>query len=90
MQILKAIEQSSGQHGTKGRIAKEFGIANSTLSDIIKDKTHIFNSFETSTLEPKRKRLRMAKFEEVEDALLLWFKAICSKNVPVRQANWQD
>ena len=32
VQILKAINQSSGQHGAKGRIAKEFGIANSTLS----------------------------------------------------------
>ena len=28
----------------------------------------------------------MAKFEEVEDALLLWFKAICGKNVPVSGA----
>ena len=85
MQILKAIEQSSGQNGAKGRIAKEFGIANSTLSDITQgqDPICIFNAFETSTFEPKRKRLRMVKFEEVEDALLLWFKAIRSKNVPV-------
>ena len=29
---IEGYKQSSGQHGTKGRIAKEFGIANSNLS----------------------------------------------------------
>ena len=31
VRILKSVEASAGQHGSKGRIAREFGIANSTL-----------------------------------------------------------
>ena len=38
VQILKAVNSSVGQHGLKGRIAKEFGIVNSTFSSIIKGK----------------------------------------------------
>ena len=41
VQILKAVDSSVGQHGLKGRIAKEFEIVNSTLSSIIKDKKKI-------------------------------------------------
>ena len=81
--ILKAVEKSSGEHGAKGRIAKEFGIANSTLSNIIKDKQKIFDTFERSEFELDRKRLRTAAFKDVEDALLLWFKGVHGKNVPV-------
>ena len=32
MDILKVVDGSAGQHGSKSQIAKEFGIANSTLS----------------------------------------------------------
>ena len=35
IKILKVVEESAGQHGSKGRIAKEFGIANSTLPRLI-------------------------------------------------------
>ena len=83
MKILKAVEEKSGQHGAKGRLAKEFGIANSTLSMIIKDKEKIIASFNQGTFEPGRKRLRTSAHEDVEEALLIWFKDIRGRNVPV-------
>ena len=50
--ILKAVEKSSGEHGAKGRIAKDLEIANSTLSTIIKNKQKILDLFEHSEFEP--------------------------------------
>ena len=83
VRILKSVEASAGQHGSKGRIAREFGIANSTLSTIIKDKQKILAAFDQATFEPERKRMRTATYEDVEDAVLLWFKNIRGRNVPV-------
>lgn len=81
--ILKSIEKVAGEHGAKGRIAKDFGIANSTLSTIIKDKQKILSTFEQSDFEPDQKRLWVAAYKDLEDALLLWFKGVRGKNVPV-------
>ena len=52
---LKAVDSSVDQHGLKGRIAKEFGIVNSTLSSIIKDKQKIITAFDQAAFEPERK-----------------------------------
>ena len=81
--ILKSIEKVAGEYGAKGRIAKDFGIANSTLSTIIKDKQKILSTFEQSDFEPDQKRLWVAAYKDLEDALLLWFKGVRGKNVPV-------
>ena len=83
IKILKVVEESAGQHGSKGRIAKEFGIANSTLSTIIKDKDKIVAAFNHGMFEPERKRMRTSVYESVEEALLMWFKDIYGRNVPV-------
>ena len=37
---IEGYKQSSGQHGAKGRIAKEFGIAKSTLSLTLLKRQH--------------------------------------------------
>ena len=80
--ILKAVDKVHG-HGSKSRIAKEFGIANSTLSTIIKERKRIEAAFEESKFQPQRKRIRSAKYEDIESGLLLWFKGIREKNLPV-------
>ena len=80
--ILKAVDKAHG-HGSKSRIAKEFGIANSTLSTIIKERKRIEAAFEESKFQPQRKRIRSAKYEDIESGLLLWFKGIREKNLPV-------
>ena len=86
VQILKAVNSSLDQHGLKGRIAKEFGIANSTLSSIIKDKQKIIAAFDQAAFEPERKRTRTAAYKDIEDALLMWFKSVRGRNVPVSGA----
>ena len=70
-------------HGSKSRIAKEFGIPNSTLSTIIKERKRIEAAFEESKFQPQRKRIRSAKYEDIKSGLLLWFKGIREKNLPI-------
>ena len=86
VRILKSVEATAGQHGLKGKIAKEFGIVNSTLPMTIKDNQKILTAFDQATFEPERKRMRTATYEDVEDAMLLWFKNIRGRNVPVSEA----
>lgn len=83
MDILTAIDKSSGKHGSKTEIAKQFGIVSSTLSTILKDRKRIESAFQQSQFQPQRKRIRAAKYEDIESGLLLWFKGVREKNVPV-------
>ena len=76
VRTLKAADSSVDQHGLKGRIAKKFGIANSTLSSIIKDRQKIIAAFDQAAFEPERKQMRTVAYKDVEDALLMWFKSI--------------
>ena len=80
--ILKAVDKAPG-HGSKSRIAKEFDIPNSTLSTIIKERKRIEAAFEESKFQPQRKRIQLAKYEDIESGLLLWFKGIREKNLPI-------
>ena len=83
VKILKVVDKRSSEYGAKGKIAKEFGIASSTLSTIIKDKKKILDAFKQSAFKPGRKRLRTAAHEDVEEALVIWFKGIRDQSVPV-------
>ena len=81
--IIKEVDKRSGRHGAKTEVAKQFGIANSTLSTILKDRQKIISAFEESSFQPERKRMRLALYDEVEEGLLIWFKSVREKNVPV-------
>uniref|UniRef100_A0A8C4SC05 HTH CENPB-type domain-containing protein n=1 Tax=Erpetoichthys calabaricus TaxID=27687 RepID=A0A8C4SC05_ERPCA len=80
MELLKAVDQ---KQKTKTEICKDFDIANSILSTIIKKREQITEMFERSKFEPERKRMRTAKHEDLETALLLWFKQARSQNAPI-------
>lgn len=81
--ILKEVDRRAGQHGARSAIALQFGIPNSTLSTIIKDREEICSAFEKSAFEPARKHLRKAEFDDVEDGLLIWFMGVRGKDVPI-------
>uniref|UniRef100_A0A8C4SEN5 HTH CENPB-type domain-containing protein n=1 Tax=Erpetoichthys calabaricus TaxID=27687 RepID=A0A8C4SEN5_ERPCA len=76
MELLKAVDQ---KQKTKTEICKDFDIANSTLSTIIKKREQITEMFERSKFEPER----TAKHEDLETALLVWFKQARSQNAPI-------
>ncbi|GFX99146.1 tigger transposable element-derived protein 4 [Trichonephila clavipes] len=70
IELLKAVDQKQ----KKTEICKDIGIANSTLSTIIKKRENITKIFEQSKIQSERKRMRTAKHEDLEKALLVWLK----------------
>ncbi|XP_054718733.1 tigger transposable element-derived protein 4-like [Uloborus diversus] len=60
----------------KSTFAKQYGIARSTLTDILSSK----ESIENSDCKEWRKRIRNSKFKEVEEVLMRWLKFVRSEN----------
>lgn len=67
----------------KSEIAAKYGIPRSTLSTILKNRYKIEAACVSNKFEPNRKRMRLAKNEEVEIALMKWISEIRSKNRPL-------
>lgn len=80
IKILEAVDRGDK---TKTEVCKEFGIPNSTLSTILKNREKIKLAYEGCLFEPERKRLRLAKHDNLDSALLLWFKQARSQNIPI-------
>jgi hypothetical protein len=67
----------------KSEVAAEFGIPRSTLSTIIKSGNHIEGKLQSGNVEGARKRLRSATHDDVDKALLQWFRQIREVSLPV-------
>lgn len=66
----------------KQEIAKKHGIPNTTLSTYVKNKRAIEDALEAEVAS-KRRRLRPAKYPDLEKELLIWIKEIRSQNIPL-------
>lgn len=65
----------------KSDVCKEYGIASSTLSTILKNQDKILH---TGGVDPsKRKRLKTTDMEDLDVALLQWFRYHRAANVPI-------
>lgn len=62
-------------------LAKEFGVSHSTISTIKKNKHKIEPLFNANVL--KSKRVRASTQEQVDQALLQWFKLQRNKGIPI-------
>ena len=80
---MKIIREVDRKNRTKTAICQEFGIPNSTLSTIMKNREKIREDHDKSDFEPERKRMRTAKSVDVENAFLIWFKQARCLNYPV-------
>ena len=67
----------------KSEIARHFGVPSNTLSTWIKNAEKIKAAYQQSSFAPDRKRMRTANFEDVEHALLKWFKNVRDQNLPI-------
>jgi hypothetical protein len=65
----------------KADVCREFGLVNSTVQTIWKNRGKIVSSFEQNGSGIKR--LRKPERNDVDEALLKWFKQQRSENVPV-------
>lgn len=68
---------------TQTAIAAEYKIAKSTVTEILKSKDIILASLASGSITPKAKRMRTAKHEDVESALLEWLKKNRNSNIPI-------
>ncbi|XP_065157210.1 tigger transposable element-derived protein 4-like [Atheta coriaria] len=73
---------------SNSRLAKEFGVGHSTISMIFKNKNRIKQSFNSNVLKPKR--LRKSRQENVDQALIHWFKNMRNKGIPVSGPKLQE
>ncbi|XP_048511826.1 tigger transposable element-derived protein 4-like [Athalia rosae] len=61
--------------------AKEFGVSHLTISVILRNKDGIKQSFNSNVLKPKQ--LRKSRLENVDEALIRWFKITRNKEIPI-------
>lgn len=86
LKILEAVD--SGKR--KKDIATEFGISQSTLSTVLKNRSKIEENSREIYLGPYRKRMRGATFRDLDKAVFIWFKEVRSRNIPVNGRRLQE
>lgn len=74
----------------KSAIAAKYGIPASTLSTVIKNREQIETACAINKFEPARKRMRTAKNEEIEVALLRWIREARNQNIILSGAVLQE
>lgn len=66
----------------KKEIEEKFEILPNTLSTILKNKAEKIKNYETSDLNPSRKRHRTGKHDSVDSALYKWFNEKRAQHIP--------
>ena len=79
-QAILAVEKAEM---SKSAIAKQFQIPANTLSTWLKSSEKIKEAYLQSSFNPDRKRMRTAKSEDTEKAVLKWFTTAREQNIPV-------
>ena len=74
--VIDELEKKTSQ----STVAKKFGISQSQVLQILKSKEKLFSAHR-SNKNPTRKRERKSTQEDVEDALLQWFKQAKSRGL---------
>ena len=61
--------------GKKTDIARKFDVPLNTLSTWMKNSDKIKRSFQSGDMNTAKKRLKTCKYEDIDSALLKWFKS---------------
>lgn len=78
--ILEEVDKNSM---TKTEISSFFDIPKSTLSTIIANRQKIYDALASGNFGPKSKKMRPAKYEDIESLLDEWIKTVRASNIPV-------
>jgi predicted nucleotidyltransferase len=70
----------------KKDIAIRYGVPKSTVSTILKNKERVIKAIKEGTVSQNCKRLKKGTFENVDRAVVDWFKATRSQNILVSGA----
>lgn len=88
-EIINAVDRA-GPHCKKQKIADEFGIPNSTLSTILKNRSVIQETFESGNTATSKKRLRKCSTDAVDQRLLTWMLGARASNLCITGAILQQ
>lgn len=90
VQVLKKLDE-----GVRGnRLALDFGVSESAISQIKKQKEQILEAVAKSDQEAKKKTLHKAEYEKLEEKLYAWFikqrERKCTMNRPILKAKTKE
>ncbi|XP_067124140.1 tigger transposable element-derived protein 6-like [Centruroides vittatus] len=80
---LEILQEVDKNERLKSEVARAFNIPFSTLSTWLKNRDKLEHVAESGAEIGKRKRLRTAKYEELEEILFQWFCNVRTKNIPL-------
>ncbi|XP_054714193.1 tigger transposable element-derived protein 6-like [Uloborus diversus] len=63
--------------------AKKYGLSQSTVATFLKKRKHIEDAVRSNSVNPKRKRLKVATNENIDAAVLKWFQEMRATNIPI-------
>lgn len=77
--LIKEVES-----GSKNKdVAVKYGISPSTVSTILKNKHSVITAMESGSASGSIKRLKKPMYENVDKAVLEWFKSARMQNLPI-------
>ncbi|XP_071804436.1 major centromere autoantigen B-like [Asterias amurensis] len=79
LEIIKAVEEHP--EIKKAEVARQFGIASSTLWTILKKRKEIVKC--SKSFEHSCKRMRLSIHSDIEKSMLLWMQKTLAKKLPV-------
>jgi hypothetical protein len=82
LDLKKKIIDASTDTKKSDDLSKQFGVPASSIRNILRDKAAILKAIEEGG-EAKRVKLRGAKQEDLEEAVLQWFKSVRSNNMQI-------
>ena len=82
VEIIRAVDNAPPSKKKKD-IAADFCIPANTLSTILKNRVSILNNDTIGAVDLKRKRFQSSRYEDVDEALLKWFRGARDQKVPV-------
>ena len=83
---LQIVDDLERKKKTQASICRELGLPKSTVATIWSDRDKIKAAAESGSSSWNRKKLRPAKYEDIDEAVYRWFCQAREKNVPISAA----
>ncbi|KAH8028900.1 hypothetical protein HPB51_020066 [Rhipicephalus microplus] len=68
----------------KASVAAKYDVSNTTVSTIYKNKDKLRQQLQQDSSSLSRKRIRTSKYEDMDAALLRWFREVRAQSIPVK------
>ena len=80
---FNALQEVDRGGSTKQSIAERYGVKANTLSTWLSNRKAIEEAYANQTFGPKRKRMRLGNFENLDAAMVSWLREVRSRDVRI-------